>query len=278
MREETDFWLKFWGVRGSIPCPGEATARYGGNTSCIEVHCDGYNFIFDMGTGLKALGDSLPPDGPLNYDIFLSHSHLDHVNGFPFFKPAYSPDTRLKLWAGHLRPQGTDLEHIVRRLMDQPFFPVTVDLLSASLAFNDFTAGETLHLRDDITIHTAPLNHPGGATGYRVEYGGRALCYVTDTEHRPGRPDKHILALIEGADLLVYDSNFTDAEFPTHTGWGHSTWEEGARLADMAGVKTFAAFHHDPSHDDGFMDGVARELETRRPGSVVAREGMVLYL
>ena len=278
MHEKTDFWLKFWGVRGSIACPGEDTMRYGGNTPCIEVHCDSYNFIFDMGTGLKALGDHLPANGQLNYDIFLTHSHLDHVNGFPFFKPAYSPETRLKLWAGHLKAQGMTLEQIIRSLMDQPFFPITVDLLAATLSFNDFTAGDTLHIRDDITIRTAPLNHPGGGTGYRVEYGGRALCYVTDTEHVPGKPDKNILTLIDGADVLIYDSNFTDAEFVSRTGWGHSTWQEGARLAEAAGVKTFVAFHHDPSHDDAAMDKIAQELETLRPGSIVAREGMVLSL
>lgn len=276
--QKTDFWLKFWGVRGSIACPGPHTTRYGGNTSCIEVHCGDYNLIFDMGTGLKQLGDHLSPGEQLNYDIFLTHSHLDHVNGFPFFRPAYSPSTRLKLWAGHLRMQGISLEQIIRNLMDQPFFPVTVDLLAASLSFKDFTAGEEIVLHDGLILQTAPLNHPGGSTGYRVNYGGRSLCYVTDTEHVPGQPDENILALIQGADMLIYDSNFTDAEFPKHVGWGHSTWQEGARLAKLAGVKTFVAFHHDPSHNDDIMDGIAAELDAMRPGSIVAKEGMVLYL
>jgi phosphoribosyl 1,2-cyclic phosphodiesterase len=278
VQQETDFWLKFWGVRGSIACPGEQTTRYGGNTSCIEVHCGSYNLIFDMGTGLKQLGDHLPPGKQLNYDIFLTHSHMDHVNGFPFFKPAYSPATRLKLWAGHLRSQHNSIEQIIRNLMDQPFFPITVDLLAATLIFNDFDSGDTIEISDKITIQTTPLNHPGGGTGYRVNYDGRSLCYVTDTEHVPGKPDNNILSLIEGADVLVYDSNFTDDEFPRHVGWGHSTWQEGARLAEMAGVKTFVAFHHDPSHTDDVMDGIAKELNTMRTGSIVAKEGMVLYL
>lgn len=278
MQQQTDFWLKFWGVRGSIACPGPHTTRYGGNTSCIEVHCGDYNLIFDMGTGLKQLGDHLPPGKQLNYDIFLTHSHMDHVCGFPFFRPAYSPSTRLKLWAGHLRSQGTCLEQIIRNLMDQPFFPVTVDLLAASLVFNDFTSGEEIILNDGLTLQTAPLNHPGGCTGYRVNYGGRSLCYVTDTEHVPGQRDENILELIRGADVLIYDSNFTDAEFPKHVGWGHSTWQEGVRLAETAGVKTFVAFHHDPSHNDDIMDGIAAELATMRPGSIVAKEGAVLYL
>lgn len=278
MQQPTDFWVRFWGVRGSIACPGEQTNRYGGNTSCIEVHCGGYNLIFDMGTGLKQLGDHLPAGEHLNYDIFLTHSHMDHVNGFPFFRPAYSPSTRLKLWAGHLRQQGMSTEQVVRSLMDQPFFPVTVDLLAASLVFNDFTSGEDIEICDRIRIRTTPLNHPGGGTGYRVEYDGRSLCYVTDTEHVPGQPDANILDLIEGADMVIYDSNFTDAEFAAHVGWGHSTWQEGVRLSDAAGVKTFVAFHHDPSHTDTIMDGIAAELEAARPGSLVAREGMVLHL
>lgn len=278
MQEKTDFWVKFWGVRGSIACPGKDTNRYGGNTSCIEVHCGDYNLIFDMGTGLKQLGDHLPPGKQLNYDIFLTHSHMDHVNGFPFFKPAYSPATRLKLWAGHLKQQNITLEQIIRNLMDQPFFPITVDLLAATLIFNDFTAGEDIEISDKITIQTAPLNHPGGATGYRVNYGGRSLCFITDTEHTPGTPDENIIELVKGADIMIYDSNFTDSEFPNYVGWGHSTWQEGARLAELAGVKTFVAFHHDPSHNDSVMDGIAKELEAQRTGSVVAQEGMVLYI
>lgn len=276
--EKTDFWVKFWGVRGSVACPGEDTVRYGGNTSCLEVHCGDYNFIFDAGTGLKNLGDSLPPGKQLNYDIFLTHSHMDHMNGFPFFKPAYSPATRLKIWAGHLKPKGKSIEAVTRNLMDQPFFPITVDLLSATLIFNDFTYGEELEISDKITLQTAPLNHPGGGTGYRVNYGGRSFCYVTDTEHVPGKMDENILKLIEGTDLLVYDSNFTDEEFSDYVSWGHSTWQEGVRLSNAAGVKTFIAFHHDPSHTDKVMDEIAGELEAERPGSLVAKEGMTLYI
>ncbi|HXM70716.1 MAG TPA: MBL fold metallo-hydrolase, partial [Thermoanaerobaculia bacterium] len=125
-------------------------------------------------------------------------------------------------------------------------------------------------------IRTAPLNHPNGAIGYRIEYGGKAICYVTDTEHVPGKLDANILGLIEGADFLVYDSTYTEAELPRFAGWGHSTWEEGVRLSDAGRVKTFVVFHHDPAHDDAFMDRVAKNAEKARPGTLVAREGMVL--
>lgn len=277
--QHRDFWVKFWGVRGSIACPGHATLRYGGNTSCIEVHCGEYNLIFDAGTGLKLLGDSLPEKAPLNYDIFMTHTHFDHISGFPFFKPAYSAASRLKIWAGHLLPNGRTVEGEIRNMMERPFFPITVDLMTATLIFTDFTYGDTLEISKDIILRTARLNHPDGATGYRIEFDGKSICYVTDTEHVPGKPDQNIINLINGADLVIYDCTYTDEEFPRFVNWGHSTWQEGVRLCDAAGAKKLVVFHHDPAHDDAFMDNVAKELEKMRPGGgVVAKEGMVLHL
>jgi phosphoribosyl 1,2-cyclic phosphodiesterase len=127
-----------------------------------------------------------------------------------------------------------------------------------------------------VTLHTAPLIHPGRATGYRLEYGDSAIAYVTDTEHRVGKLDRNVLALADHADLMIYDGNFTDDEYGAHVGWGHSTWQEGVRLAEAASVKTLAVFHHDPDHDDDFLDEVAKEADALRPGTVIAREGMVL--
>lgn len=275
-RSKDTFAVKFWGVRGSIACPGAGTLRYGGNTSCVEVHCGDYNLIFDAGTGLKNLGDELVKKGDqLNYDIFMSHTHIDHICGFPFFAPAYSPKSRLKLWAGHLKPRGRQLRDIMATLMDQPLFPITVDLMEASLIWTDFEAGETLQISDEILLETASLNHPEGATGYRVNYRGKSVCYVTDTEHKPGERDANILKLIQGADLVIYDCTYTDEEYPRFWGWGHSTWQEGVRLCDAAGVKQLAVFHHDPSHDDMVMESIALQLAEMRPdGGFVAREGM----
>ena len=276
MTSDNKFLVTFWGVRGSIACPGEDTLKYGGNTSCVEVNCGPFNLIFDAGTGLKNLGDKLAGK-ELNYDIFMSHTHIDHVCGFPFFKPAYSPKSRLKMWAGHLKPRGRKLKDVMASMMDTPLFPISVDVLESTIIWTDFEAGETIPLSDEITLRTAPLNHPEGATGYRVEFDGKAVCYVTDTEHTPGKPDENILGLIKDADLVIYDCTYTDGEFPSYTGWGHSTWQEGVRLCDAAGVKQLAVFHHDPSHTDKFMDGVAEALEAMRPGGgLVAREGLTL--
>ena len=277
MSDDDKFLVTFWGVRGSIACPSADRLKYGGNTSCVEVNCGDFNLIFDAGTGLKNLGDKL--SGDLNYDIFMSHTHIDHVSGFPFFKPAYSSQSRLKMWAGHLKPRGRTLKSVMGAVMDSPLFPISVDVLEATIIWNDFEAGESFDLSDKVTLKTTPLNHPEGATGYRVEYDGKAICYVTDTEHTPGSPDENILGLIKDADLVIYDCTYTDGEFPSYTGWGHSTWQEGVRLCDAANVKQLAVFHHDPSHTDSFMDGVAEALAEMRPnGGVVAREGLTLEI
>jgi phosphoribosyl 1,2-cyclic phosphodiesterase len=268
--------VTFWGVRGSIACPGPATVRYGGNTPCLEVHANGRQLIFDAGTGLLPLGRSMAARGDAcETDWYFTHSHFDHIQGIPFFAPLYNPRNRFRLWAGHLKPE-MDLKSVLSTMMQAPLFPIPIEIFTADVAFNDFAVGETLAPADGITIRTAPLNHPNRATGYRVEVAGKALCYVTDTEHVPGKPDANILALIDGADLVIYDSTYTDAEFPAHVGWGHSTWQEGVRLA--ANVKRLAIFHHDPAHDDAFMDEVAAQAEAMRPGTIVAKEGMTIEL
>jgi len=160
--------------------------------------------------------------------------------------------------------------------MMAPLFPVPMALLNPQVSFNDFRNGETLTPHPGITLRTGPLNHPNGATGYRLEYAGKVVAYITDTEHKTDGLDRNILALVDRADIMIYDSTYTDAEYPSHVDWGHSTWQEGIRLADAAQVKTLVVFHHDPSHDDAFMDRVATDAAALRPGTIVAREGMVL--
>jgi len=272
-REE--FSVRFWGVRGSVACAGPAYARYGGNTSCLEMRCGAERLIFDGGTGLRALGEHLKLEEPLEADIFLSHAHLDHIIGIPFFRSLFHKGNKFRLWAGHLAPD-MDIKSVLKKMMAEPLFPVPVEIFAAETSFNDFRAGETLEPQPGIVLKTAPLNHPNGATGYRVEFDRRAICYVTDVEHREGERDQTVLDLIANADLFIYDCTYTDEEYPQFKGWGHSTWQEGVRLADAAGVGRLVIFHHDPSHDDRFMDHVAAAAAAKRPGTVVAREGMVL--
>jgi phosphoribosyl 1,2-cyclic phosphodiesterase len=271
----SDFNLRFWGVRGSIACSGPRTVRYGGNTSCIEVRCGERLLIFDGGTGLRYLGNTLKDQ--VDADLFLTHTHFDHVCGLPFFRPFFEPKNRWRLWAGHLA-EGMTLRRVLGEFMMSPLFPVPPQVFRARMEYREFKAGETLQAGPQVAVRTAVLNHPDGATGYRVEYGGRSLCYLTDTEHVPGAPDRSILELIAGADLVIYDSMYTDAEYDTYVGWGHSTWQEGVRLCRAAGARRLAVFHHDPEHDDDLLDGIAREVEKALPGSFVAKDGLSLQL
>jgi len=273
-----DIAVRFWGVRGSIACPEPTTARYGGNTACVEVRCGDRLLIFDGGTGVRPLGKALIAGGAVtDADIFFSHCHIDHIVGFPFFAPCHVPTTQLRLWAGNLLPEYR-IEDILRRMMADPLFPIGFADLKATIAFHDFRAGETLRPHPGVTLRTAPLNHPGRATGYRLEYANRSLAYITDTEHRPGLPDRNVLWLARGADLMIYDCNFTDEEFPRYVGWGHSTWQEGVRIAEAAGVKKLAMFHHDPDHDDAFLDRIGAEAATLRADTIVASEGTTLRI
>lgn len=276
MAVEDEFWFRFWGVRGSIACSGPDMVRYGGNTSCLEVRCGSHRLIFDAGTGLRPLGVDMAGEPGMEIDLFFSHTHLDHIVGLPFFVPLFQPRNRLRLWAGHLQPQGLTLRKVLSDLMTAPLFPVPPEVFNADVTYVDFAHGDVLDPWPGVRLRTAALNHPNGATGYRIEYGGRSLCYVTDTEHVPGHPDANVLSLIAGADFVIYDSTYTDAEFPRYITWGHSTWEEGVRLAETAGVGTLVIFHHDPGKDDRALDAVAEAADALRPGTLVAREGVVI--
>ncbi len=275
MAGEPSFFVRFWGVRGSVACPGPETVRYGGNTSCLEIRCGDALFIFDAGTGIRRLGNALVEEGRDEIDLYFTHTHFDHICGLPFFVPLFVPGNRIRMAAGHLLPDYT-LKQVLCDLMMAPLFPIPPEAFRAELDYQDFRVGETLEPRPGVTLRTGPLNHPNRATGYRIEFDGRSICYITDTEHRDDRLDEAVLELIRDADLVVYDSMFTDENYPKYRGFGHSTWQEGVRLVEAAGARTLVIFHHDPAHDDAAMDRIAEEAEARRPGTIVAREGMAL--
>lgn len=267
--------VKFWGVRGSIACPSPQHVVYGGNTSCLEVFAGDKRIILDAGTGIRQLGFEFIRDGVKDGIILLTHTHWDHINGFPFFGPTFMANSHFSIHAGHLSDHG-GIENVLANQMSNPTFPVPLEALQAELNFVDFYAGENWELYPGVNLITKPLNHPNGATGYRIEHDGKSICYVTDTEHVIGKPDQMVLSLIEGADLVIYDSTYTDEEFPEKIGWGHSTWEEGIRLCKMAGVKQMAIFHHDPDHNDDFMRDIEHKAREMWDGALVAREHMIL--
>lgn len=274
-----DFNVTFWGVRGTIPTTQTRNARYGGNTSCVEMRIGDQRLIFDAGTGLYPLGE----DATLtDMDIFLSHTHIDHILGFPFFSPAYRQGTAIRLWAGHLKPEGLRLREVLSRIMSPPIFPLTLDFLKADLSFYDFNAGETVqapHLAAaGITITTLPLHHPDRATGYRVQFGTKSACYITDIEHTRNGLDQALIGFVQDADLLIYDSTFDDKDFDRFIGWGHSTWQQATRIANAANVKSLALFHHDPARTDDQLDTRLIELRTLRPQDHIAHEGLTLTL
>ena len=270
--------IRFWGVRGSIPCPGPDTIRYGGNTPCIEVQYANHVLIFDAGSGLRPLGNSLVKrKSPSEIDIFLTHCHLDHVTGLPFFAPFFVDTYSVRIWAGNLLPED-NVEGVVRKFMSSPLFPVEVEIFKSGIEFHDFQSGDVLRPYDDITLRTGKLDHPDGACGYRLECGGRVFALLSDTEGFPGKQDAELVSLAKDADLVVYDAMFTEEEIKTREGWGHSTWQRGLRLAEQAGAKQLCLFHHDPSHDDEFMDALAAEAHELRPGTITAREGQIVDL
>ncbi|MEC8289779.1 MAG: MBL fold metallo-hydrolase [Pseudomonadota bacterium] len=272
---DSDFFVKFWGVRGSIPCPGPDTAIYGGNTPCVEIRCGSNVLIFDAGTGIRPLGNILAADNVRDVDLFLTHTHLDHINGFPMFNFLFDDNNQLKIWAGR-REVWSSIKDIFEKFMAPPIWPLSIENLGAEIIFSDFEIGQEFSPKPGIIIRTVNLNHPQGAVGYRVDFSGKSICYVTDTEHAKDCRDQNILKLIEGADIVIYDASFTDEEYPNFVGWGHSTWQEGVRLCTDAGAQRLAVFHHLPGRSDDELAIIDSSVGVLLPGSVVAREGMVL--
>ncbi|MBE7380280.1 MAG: MBL fold metallo-hydrolase [Leptolyngbya sp. SIO1E4] len=279
--KENQFLIRFWGVRGSIACPGPQTVRYGGNTSCLEMRVGGKLLVFDGGTGLRVLGLKLLSEMPLDAAMFFTHSHWDHIQGFPFFVPAFVPGNKFQIY-GTVAPNGSTIEQRLNDQMLHPNFPVPLQVMGADLKFCDIQIGETVEI-GDIKVENALLNHPGEAVGYRVSWAGKTAAYITDTEHFPDdRLDENVVWLSRDADVMIYDATYTDNEYynekSSKIGWGHSTWQEAVKVAKAANVKQLVIFHHDPLHNDDFMDEVAQDTAERFPNSVVAREGMVIDL
>jgi phosphoribosyl 1,2-cyclic phosphodiesterase len=278
--------ITFWGVRGSIPTPGPHTVEIGGNTSCVEVRAGKTILIFDGGTGLRMLGKTLLKEMPITAHLFFSHVHWDHIQGFPFFDPAFVAGNTIHLYGGN--NVSRTLEETLAGQMDHPSFPVHLTAMAASMTFHDLVEGQALELDDGngkkIAISTAPGNHPNGVRAYRVDYAGHSVMYATDTEHYP-EIDKNLLGLAKGVDVLIYDSQYTPEEYAgtagtgiPKVGWGHSTFEEAVKLAKAAGAKQLVLYHHDPMQADAAVREKERRARAIFPNSIAAHEGLTIEL
>ncbi len=269
--------IRFWGVRGSIASPGPETAAVGGNTSCVEVRCGDARIVLDAGTGLRNLGNALVRTGePQTLTLLLSHFHWDHIQGLPFFVPAYMRQTKLCVVGSSERHS---LREKLSRQMTEPHFPVQLDDLSAELTYREARMGEPFDI-GDVHVRVARLNHPGGVFAYRLEHEGKSIVYATDTEHDTpvahslGAIDRELCELARGADVMIYDAQYTPEEYPSKVGWGHSTYAAGAAVAKTAGVKKLVLFHHDPARDDAGVGKIEDAARALFADSVAAREGM----
>jgi phosphoribosyl 1,2-cyclic phosphodiesterase len=263
--------VRFLGVRGSIPSPGPLTTA-GGNTACVEVTAGDTRIILDAGSGLRALGEERMRSGPRHSTILLSHLHWDHVCGLPFFTPIYVPGHRVEIASG---PNGVmPTLDAIRALFRAPFFPVDFADIAGQVSVRELPASDRFTI-GDITITLARLNHPDPVYGFRLESGGHAIVYATDTEHF-ACVDPTLKRLAAGADILIYDAQYTSDEYPSKVGWGHSTWQAGADLARAAGVPQLVLFHHDPNRTDAQLAAIEAEAHAHLPGTIAAREGLVL--
>ena len=268
--------VRFWGTRGSIPVPGPDTVIFGGHTCCVEIKLGDRLFMVDAGSGFEAAGRVLAGQVTERVDLLLSHLHHDHVAGLPFFAPVLSGRCSLNIHCGNLG--GQTARAALHRMFSPPLFPVALDDLPAQICHVGFEAGEVLRFEDGTQIATCPLRHPGGATGYRFDYRGRRVCYVSDIEHEDDGPDHDVVQFCEGADLVIYDAMFLEDEYELHRGWGHSTWQAGVALCRAAGARSMAAFHHHKRHDDAMLASIDADLAAALPGSFVARDGQSLVL
>jgi phosphoribosyl 1,2-cyclic phosphodiesterase len=264
-----DLTVRFLGVRGSIATPGMAA---GGNTACLEVVAGDTRIILDAGTGLRTLGNERMAQGIRHSTILLSHLHWDHVAGLQFFTPVYVPGHRVEIASG---PNGVmSHEEAIRSLFKAPFFPVEFDDLGGTVITRELRGNDRFEI-GGITVTMARLNHPDPVYGYRLEHAGQSIVYATDTEHF-SCVDPTLKKLAAGADILIYDAQYTPEEYPSKVGWGHSTWEAGAELARAAGVPQLVLFHHDPGRTDAQLAAIEAEARAAYPGTIAAREGTVL--
>jgi phosphoribosyl 1,2-cyclic phosphodiesterase len=280
--------IKFWGTRGSIPVPGPETLRYGGNTTCVELRADGEILVLDAGSGIRPLGLTLNDEfeaRPVKLSLLITHAHWDHIQGFPFFKPAYDSKNEIRIFG--FDGAGATFREIMTEPMKSPFFPITMRELSARMDINKLN--EMKFSLGKLDIHAAFVNHPGVCAGYRIFTSSGSVAFLPDhepyefflhaakakqlsrEEAKELAAEQHaaLVQFLRGSDILILDAQYTDEEYPAHIGWGHGSISSAVALAIEAEVQTLLLFHHDPHHNDEVVDAMvksARELAMKGGG------------
>ena len=296
-------YVYFWGVRGSIPCPGRTTVEYGGNTSCVEIRADERLLIVDLGTGVRPLGDWIMKNQfkkeRMDIDVFITHTHWDHIMGFPMFSPLFVPYTHLCI-RGPVSFNDDTLASVIGDQLSYRYWPVRQSELAATIQFEELKE-TTLDMGGGLTVTTKYMNHPILCLGYRFEYQGKSI--VTAFDHEPFRnlfptdpenPSYNEEAALEGeaaakeenekmrhfvrdADILIHDTQYTSTEFlGRHLGWGHSPYEHALDTAKAAGVKKLILYHHDPNRTDEQLDSLEKKYKSEYSGFgiTMAKEGL----
>jgi phosphoribosyl 1,2-cyclic phosphodiesterase len=298
--------FRFWGVRGSIPSPGPRTVRYGGNTTCIEVRSgDGTLIVVDAGTGLYALAQDLMArraagGGDIRANIFITHSHWDHIHGLPFFIPLFVKGSRVCLHGAHDPVTGKGIEHVMAVQLQNSYFPVSEERMDAAIDYRTLQVGQPHHI-GDTRIDNVVMNHPVTNLGYRISCQGKSLFFTGDHEpfynpHPAGHPEhaalaqeiarrqREIDAAIEGVDALIVDCSYTIEEYPAKQGWGHGTFDGALEMALRAGAKALYCTHHEPTRSDDELEAVFAQALARFEGRLnglrvaLAREGLEVEL
>jgi phosphoribosyl 1,2-cyclic phosphodiesterase len=268
--------LKIWGARGAIPTPQASHLGYGGNTSCIEVRYPGLPpVIVDGGSGIRDLGTALMREFPAGGEchIFFTHFHWDHIQGVPYFAPLYHADWRVNFHSVH---EPGVLEGYLANQMIAPYFPMTMPGAQATLVYSRVPDGGTRI--GEMGIQRFSLRHPNGAHGYRIELAGRSIVLAFDHEYGDEAVDRGVAEQAAGADVLIYDAQYTMAEYEQQRGWGHSTWQDAVRVANAAAVGQLILFHHDPTHSDDVIADIVEQARRQFPNTVAAKEGSSLLL